>query len=92
MNMRQLGRIEENLTLPDLCFHANRLLKSRGRFYFVHRPSRLNELFYYLNQNHFSVRSFQIAYDHRDSLPKSVLIEAINESHCDCICKEALMI
>ncbi len=92
MNMRQLGRIEENLTLPDLCFHANRLLKSRGRFYFVHRPNRLNELFYYLNQNHFSVRGFQLAYDHRDSLPKSVLIEAIKESHCDCICKEALMI
>ncbi len=92
ITMRQLGRIEENLSLEDLCFHANRLLKSKGRFYFVHRLNRLNDIFSNLHQNNFSVRSFQIAYDHRDQLPKSVLIEAIKESHCDCICKEALYI
>ncbi len=92
ITMRQLGRIEENLTLEDLCFHANRLLKSNGRFYFVHRLNRLNDIFFNLHQNNFSVRNFQIAYDHRDHLAKSVLIEAIKESHCDCICKEALYI
>lgn len=32
LNFRHLGRMEENLTLEQLVFHANRLLKSYGRF------------------------------------------------------------
>lgn len=92
LSYRQLGRIEENLTLEELAFHANRLLKSNGRFYMVHRIHRLNDIFTYLLKNHFHVKTFQIAYDSRDKQAKSVLIEAIKESNCDCFCKEALMI
>ena len=92
MTMRQLGRIEENLTLEELVFHANRLLKTKGRFYFVHRFNRLNDIFKELEKNKFSVRDFRIAYDHRDQLAKSVLIEAIKESHCDCICSKPIYI
>ena len=83
LSYRQLGRIEENLTLEELAFHANRLLKSNGRFYMVHRPNRLNEINKVLYANHFSIRNLQFAYDHRDNQVKSVLIEAIKESSCD---------
>ena len=83
LNFRHLGRMEENLTLEQLVFHANRLLKSYGRFYMVHRPNRLNEINKVLYANHFNIRNLQFAYDHRDNQVKSVLIEAIKESNCD---------
>lgn len=83
LNFRHLGRMEENLTLEQLVFHANRLLKSYGRFYMVHRPNRLNEINQVLYKNNFSIRNLQFAYDHRDNKVKSVLIEAIKESNCD---------
>lgn len=83
LNFRHLGRMEENLTLEQLVFHANRLLKSYGRFYMVHRPNRLNEINQVLYENNFSIRNLQFAYDHRDNKVKSVLIEAIKESNCD---------
>lgn len=83
LTYRHLGRMEENLTLEELMLHANRLLKSYGRFYFVHRPNRLNEINKVLYENHFSIRNIQFAYDHRDNKVKSVLVEAIKESNCD---------
>lgn len=83
LNFRHLGRMEENLTLEQLVFHANRLLKSYGRFYMVHRPNRLNEINKVLYDNNFSIRNLRFAYDHRDHKVKSVLIEAIKESNCD---------
>lgn len=83
LNYRHLGRMEENLTLEQLVYHASRLLKSYGRFYMVHRPNRLNEINRALYANHFSIRNLQFAYDHRDNKVKSVLIEAIKESNCD---------
>ena len=67
LNFRHLGRMEENLTLEQLIFHAN----------------RLNEINQVLYENNFSIRNLQFAYDHRDNKVKSVLIEAIKESNCD---------
>ena len=83
MTYRHLGRIEENLTLEDLILHANRLLKSYGRFYFVHRPNRFHEIYVVLLRYHFHVRNLQFVYDQRNNVVKSVLVEAIKESNCD---------
>ena len=82
MDMRQLGRIEINLTLDELIKHANRLLKSNGRFYFVHRPNRFNDICKVLYKYHFQIQSMQVAYD--QNVAKSLLIEARKESGCDC--------
>lgn len=84
MNMRQLGRIEVHCDLDDLCKHASRLLKSMGRFYFVHRPDRIHEIMLALNKYNFSVKTLQFAYDARNDAVKSVLIEAIKDSNCRC--------
>ncbi|WP_296240163.1 methyltransferase [uncultured Faecalicoccus sp.] len=82
MDLRQLGRIEINLTLQQLISCVSRLLKSNGRFYFVHRPNRLNEIAKNLYQHHMQIKTLQFAYD--QNVVKSVLIEAIKESNCDC--------
>ncbi len=81
MNARQMGRIEKNLTLEELIVHTNRLLKSNGRFYFVHRPNRCNEFFSLLHAHNMSVHRIQFAYHGQEA--KSVCIEAIKERACD---------
>ena len=83
-DMRQLGRIEINCDLDDLCKNAARLLKSYGRFYFVHRPDRLQEILVCLHTYHLSVKTLQFLYDQRTKSVKSVFIEAIKDSHCRC--------
>ena len=83
IDMRQLGRIEINLTLEELIKHANRILKSNGRFYFVHRPSRTQEILCTLSKYSFCAKHIAFAYD-KNKECKSVLIEAIKEGHCNC--------
>lgn len=85
MDSRQLSRMEENLTLEELIQNASRLIKSYGRFYMVHRPNRLNEIMKCLFEYHFNVRNIQFAYDSRNNVVKSVLVEAIKDSNCDMV-------
>lgn len=82
MTFRQMGRIEKNLTLSELIENANRLLKSNGRFYMVHRPNRFNEIEKLLIQNNFQLKRVKLAY-HKEQA-KTILIEAIKEGTCDC--------
>ena len=84
MDMRQLGRVEVHCDLDDLCKHANRLLKSHGRFYFVHRPDRIHEIAMALAKYNFSMKTLQFAYDPRNDAVKSVLIEAVKEANGRC--------
>ena len=84
MNMRQLGRVEIHCDLDDLCKHASRLLKSHGRFYFVHRPDRIHEIAIALDRYNLSIKTMQFAYDPRNDAVKSVLIEAIKDTKGRC--------
>ncbi len=90
MTPRQMGRIEENLSLEELIFHSNRLLKSNGRFYMVHRANRLNDIYAACLANSFSLQRIQFAY-HKDHA-KSVCIEAIKERKCDALILPPVMI
>lgn len=77
LTARQLGRVEYNLTLDELCECASRLLEDKGRFYFVHRPDRIQEIMETLSRHHLGVRKLQIVYDHRTHAARSLLIGAI---------------
>lgn len=81
LSMRQLGRIEINLNLEELISNASRLLKSNGRFVFVHRPDRIYEILNLLKENNMGLRRMAIACDSRDQQPKAVLLEAIKDAY-----------
>ncbi len=85
MDARQLSRMEENLTLEELIQNVARLIKSYGRFYMVHRPNRLNEIMKCLFEHNFNIRHIQFAYDSKNNVVKSVLVEAIKDSNCDMV-------
>ncbi|MGN1276400.1 MAG: tRNA1(Val) (adenine(37)-N6)-methyltransferase [Floccifex sp.] len=84
LDARQLGRIEVNLTFSELMTQVSRLLKSKGRFYFVHRPSRLNDIMYSLLENDFQVKQMQFGFESNSKECKNVCIEAIKNSSCKC--------
>ena len=71
---RQMGRVEFNLTLQELCQAASRMLEDKGRFYFVHRPDRIQEIMTALAANGLGVRKLQVVYDHRTGQARSLLV------------------
>ena len=77
LTLRQQGRAEFHLTLGELCEAASRFLNDGGRFYLVHRPDRLQEILTVLEKHHLIVKRLQLVYDRRDSLCKSLLVEAM---------------
>lgn len=79
LDMRQLGRVEYNLNLEQLIANASRLLKSFGRFTFLHRPDRIYDIMQLLSQYHLGCKRMAIAYDARDNQAKAVLIEAVKD-------------
>ena len=82
LSLRQQARFEKNLDLKTMIAQASRLLRSNGRFCFVHRPDRIAEAFVELNAANFAVSRLQIAYDRRDGQAKAILMEAIKEGNC----------
>lgn len=67
------ARHESFLTLPDLFTAVKRLLKSNGRFYLVHRASRMNQIMQLAFSHGFVTRILQIAYETEGGKGKSAL-------------------
>lgn len=82
LSLRQQARFEKNLDLKTMIVQASRLLRSNGRFCFVHRPERIAQAIVELDAANFSISRLQIAYDKRDGQAKAILIEAIKEGNC----------
>lgn len=76
---RQMGRVEYNLDLESMIQTASRLLGSNGRFTFLHRPDRMYETLQLLKQYHFGLKRFQVVYDRRNDLARSVLYECVKD-------------
>lgn len=83
LSLRQLGRFEKNLDLAGMVEAASLLLRSKGRFCFVHRPQRLAEAITQLQSRGFALNRLQIVYDARDNEAKAILLEAVKEGNCE---------
>ena len=64
-------------TLEDVIGTAEKLLKSGGKFFMVHRPFRLAEILVKLSQHHLEPKRMQLVYPYVDREPNMVLIEAV---------------
>lgn len=76
----QLARHEKYLTLPDLCRRVSSLLDEKGRFYLVHRASRIGELAYTLHEHRLEIKTLQFIYDENKEEAITVLIEAVKDA------------
>lgn len=72
-----IARHEVKCTLEDIVREGSRMLKVKGRFYLVHRPFRLVEIFETLRSHSLEPKRMQLVYPFADKEPNMVLIEAI---------------
>lgn len=78
-----IARHEIKLTLEQLLYEANRLLKSGGNIVIVHRPDRLTDLLSLLRKHRLEPKKLRIVYPREGKQPVSVLIEAKKDGNLD---------
>ena len=71
-----IARHEIMCDLKDVIVSASRALKPGGKFYMVHRPNRLSEIFGYMHENKLEPKRMKLVYPFADKEPNMVLLEA----------------
>ena len=74
---KAIARHEVLCTLDDLAREAGSLLRPGGRFYLIHRPFRLVEIFQALTKYKLEPKRMQLVHPFIDKEPNMVMIEAI---------------
>ena len=74
---KAIARHEVLCTLDDILRESAKMLMPGGRFYMVHRPFRLAEIFSTLKKYHLEPKRMQLVYPFVDKEPNMVLIEAM---------------
>ena len=74
---KAVARHEVLCTLDDVVRESAGLLRPNGRFYMVHRPFRLAEIFERLNYYRLEPKRMRLVYPFIDKEPNMVLIEAV---------------
>ena len=74
---KQIARHEILCTLEDVVKAAAYLLKSNGKFFMVHRPFRLPEVFENLRKYRLEPKRMRLVYTQIDKEPNMVLVEAV---------------
>ncbi len=72
---KTIARHEVLCTLDDILKESARILKQNGRFYMVHRPFRLAEIFSKMVEYKIEPKRMQLVYPYIDKEPNMVLIE-----------------
>ncbi|NLF48313.1 MAG: tRNA1(Val) (adenine(37)-N6)-methyltransferase [Acholeplasmataceae bacterium] len=72
----RLAKHEETIDFHTLLTQAGRLLKTGGKFVFVHRAERLEELILALNQAKFALKRLQFVYSKPKTKALTMLVEA----------------
>lgn len=75
----QIARHEVAIDLPKLAQTANKLLKNKGKFFMVHRPERLGDIFAALTARGLQVKHLQFVYGKANREANMVLVEAIKQ-------------
>lgn len=76
VNAKAIARHEILCNLEDVIKSAEYLLKPNGRFFLIHRPERLSEIFSFLNKYKMEPSVLRFIQPFADTEPTMVLIEA----------------
>ena len=74
---KAIARHEILCTFEDVAATTERLLRSGGKFFLVHRPFRLAELIVTLTRHKLEPKRMRLVYPYADREPNMVLIEAV---------------
>lgn len=79
LNAKTIARHEIFCDLQDILISASGLLKSKGRFYMVHRSDRLVDIIENLRKYKLEPKTMRFVQPYIDKTPNLVLIEAIKD-------------
>ncbi|MCR5735927.1 MAG: tRNA1(Val) (adenine(37)-N6)-methyltransferase [Lachnospiraceae bacterium] len=74
---KAIARHEICCTFEDIARESSKLLKDKGRFYLIHRPFRLVEIFSTLTKYRLEPKQMRLVHPYADREPNMVLIEAV---------------
>lgn len=74
---KAVARHEILCTLEDVLSQGSRVLRSGGRFFLVHRPFRLVEIFALMTKYKLEPKRMRLVHPYADKEPNMVLIEAL---------------
>jgi tRNA1Val (adenine37-N6)-methyltransferase len=74
---KYIARHEALCTLKDIMRETGKILKPKGRCYFVYRPFRLPELFTDMKESGIEPKKMRLVYPFKDKEPNMVLVEGI---------------
>ncbi len=89
---KTIARHEVLCTLDDIIKSSSTLLKYGGRFYMVHRPNRLGEIFYTMKKYDIEPKVMQLVQPFENKEPNIVLIEGIKNGQPNLIIKNNLVV
>ena len=78
---KSIARHEIEITFDEIVKYANQFLKNNGYFYFVHRTDRFMEFIKVLENNNFSIKRIQFAYNSKNNDACCVLFECVKNGH-----------
>ena len=74
---KTIARHEVKCTLDDIVRESAKILKNGGRFYMVHRPFRLVEIFATMTRYHIEPKRMRLVHPYADKEPNMVMIEGL---------------
>lgn len=89
---KAIARHEICCTLEDVVSQAARVLRPGGRFYLVHRPFRLAEIFCMLVNYKLEPKRMRLVYPYADREPNMVLIQALKGGNSRLTCEPPLIV
>lgn len=89
---KKISRHEIKCSIDDVCKAASRLLKHRGKFYLVHRPSRLADIVTSLRKYKLEPKKMRFVYPKVNDKPNLILIEAVKSSNPELLMEPPLYV
>ena len=89
---KAIARHEVLLKFEDVADAAALALKSRGRFYLVHRPRRIVDIMESLRRKRLEPKRMRIVHSFADKEANMILIEAVKDGGCQMIIEPPLVI
>jgi len=87
-----ISRHEVMCTLADVCLATALTLKSNGRFYMVHRPNRLVDIFNELRKVKLEPKRIRLVHPYENSEANMVLLEAVKGGNTQLTVEKPLIV
>nr|WP_207740734.1 tRNA1(Val) (adenine(37)-N6)-methyltransferase [Alkalibacter mobilis] len=89
---KTISRHEMFCSLEDVLAAAKGLLKTKGRFFMVHRPQRMVGIFCAMRNNKIEPKRLIMVKPHANKLPNMILIEGIKEAGPGILMEEDIVV